>query len=140
MNISEINCTCEEFVATIDCPSTSVKPFIQTAVNLYKLRHGNSYETISTMFPVDDYHDGYHNGLRFNDDSYITGVVCDAVATNATETYFKEATIPLDIDNTIKLEGIIKSFVNSLSGSDLDVLILDGIRCSASVDHYYEWL
>ena len=35
------------------------------------------------------------------------------------------------------MEGVIKSFVDSLSGSEMDAIILDGMRDCASADHWY---
>ena len=41
------------------------------------------------------------------------------------------------------LQGIINSFVDSLSGREMDMIILDALRDCASADHWYtfekEW-
>jgi hypothetical protein len=41
------------------------------------------------------------------------------------------------------IEGIIESWFDSLSASEIDILIQEGLRCCASADHWYtfekEW-
>ena len=112
-------------------PANNVKPFIQTTVSLYRMRNSSAeiLEKLKQINPKDD----YYPGPRFSDDESVTTRICSGLVELASN-----ITTP---GNTI--EENIESFVYSLSGSELDQIILEGIRCCASADHWYtfekEW-
>jgi hypothetical protein len=108
-----------------------VKPFIETAVSLYRLRN-SPWETIEKLkqkYPGDD----YHIGLRFLDDLKVTDRICSGLVELASNN--------ANLQHTI--EENIESFVYLLSGSEIDQIILEGMRDCASADHWYafekEW-
>ena len=105
-------------------------PTILTAISLYKMRF--SEEDIISKFPEDS---EYHIGTRFNDNETIAYRIGSALV--------REATLELRTEDPIILEGYIKAFVDSLSGSEMDIIITDGLRDCAGADHWYtfekEW-
>jgi len=103
---------------------------IKIAVSLFKMRH--TEEEIFDMFPEGE----YHSGGRFNSDEDITTRICSAITKNAIS-YHMCSNFSRTDDELLLLEGIIKSFVDSLSGSEMDVIILDGMRDCAGADHWY---
>lgn len=105
---------------------------IKIAVSLFKMRH--TEEEIFDMFPEGE----YHSGSRFNNDRDITTRICSAITKQAVGTHFPHSLgMNLEDHEVLLMEGIIKSFVDSLSGSEMDTIILDGMRDCASADHWY---
>lgn len=106
-------------------PAKNVKPFIQTAVSLYRLRNSSKeiLEKINNINP----NDSYYPGPRFSDDESVTSRICSGLVELASN-----ITNP---SNTI--EENIESFVYSLCASDMDHVILEGMRDCASADHWY---
>jgi hypothetical protein len=105
---------------------------ITTAISLYRMRH--SKEEIFDMFTEGD----YHSGRRFNDDETVATRIYSALTREAIDTYFdKRITINLMEHEALLMEGVIKSFVDSLSGREMDIIILDAMRDCASADHWY---
>jgi len=105
---------------------------ITTAISLYRMRH--SEEEIFDMFPEGD----YHSGSRFNDNETVCTRICSALTTAARISVFgNEMVADMEDIGELLLEGVIKSFVDSLSGSEMDIIILDGMRDCASADHWY---
>tara|TARA_R110002073_G_scaffold273390_1_gene436849 strand:- start:3 stop:413 length:411 start_codon:yes stop_codon:yes gene_type:complete len=105
---------------------------ITTAISLYRMRH--SEEEIFDMFPEGD----YHNGHRFNDDEIVATRICSAITKQTIDTHFPHSLgMNFEDHEVLLIEGIIKSFVDSLSGSEMDVIILDGMRDCAGADHWY---
>ncbi len=112
---------------------SAVGDTIKIAVSLFRMRH--TQEEIFDMF---DKNRDYHPGSRFDDDDSITTRICSALTREAIDTYFdKRITINLMEHEALLMEGVIKSFVDSLSGSEMDIIILDGMRDCASADHWY---
>lgn len=109
---------------------------IKIAVSLYRMRH--SEKEIFDMFPEGE----YYSGTRFNSDSDITTRICSALTKNAVSHHMCSNFSRTD-DEVLLLEGLIKSFVDSLSGTEMDIIILDAMRNCASTDHWYafekEW-
>lgn len=112
-------------------PAKNVKPFIQTAISLYRLRN-SSKETLEKLIQINPVHD-YHTGERFLDDESVTTRICSGLVELASNISNPHNTI----------EENIESFVYSLSGPELDQIILEGMRNCASADHWYtfekEW-
>lgn len=112
-------------------PAKNVKPFIQTAISLYRLRNSSKeiLEKIKQINPKGD----YYPGPRFSDDESVTTRICSGLVELAS-----------NIDNPRNtIEENIESFVYSLTGPELDQIILEGMRDCASADHWYtfekEW-
>lgn len=112
-------------------PAKNVKPFIQTAVSLYRLRNSSKeiLEKIKQINPKDD----YYPGPRFSDDESVTTRICSGLVELASNNVGSKNSIQEDVE----------SFVYLLSASDLDQIIIEGFRESASADHWYtfekEW-
>lgn len=112
--------------ATLNVQST-----IQTAVAVFRMRH----DDIFSMLP----HGEYHNGTRFSSDENVTNRICSALyeaasyditgkhwpAHNANEEQFVQTVLT------------IENFIENISGTDMDTLILEGMRDCASSDHWY---
>lgn len=113
-------------------PAKNVKPFIQTTVSLYRLR--NSSKEILEKLNEIDLRGDYHLGSRFSDDWIVATRICSGLVELASSTG--------DLShNTI--EENIESFIYSLTGLELDQIILEAMRDCASADHWYtfekEW-
>jgi hypothetical protein len=112
---------------------------LKVAISLYKLRHTES--EIFEKFPQDGW--DYHAGIRFNDNETIAIRICSALTSEAYNSHFKKPLHIAEEHENLLLEGIIKSFVDSLSMSEIDIIILDAMRDCASSDHWYtfekEW-
>jgi len=112
-------------------PADNVKPFIQTAISLYRMRNSSKdiIEKLVQNNPIDD----YHPGSRFSDDSKITTRICSGLV---------ELALSMSNSNNT-IEENIESFVYSLTASELDQIILEGMRDCACADHWYtfekEW-
>ena len=116
---------------------------LSTAVSLYKMRHTTT--EIFSKFPKGD---NYHAGRRFNNNDDVVIRICSALSEAARKEYLDNKT-SLSRHNYISesdellLQGIINSFIDSLSGREMDMIILDGLRDCASADHWYtfekEW-
>lgn len=104
---------------------------ITTAISLYRMRH--SEEEIFDMFPEGN----YYSGRRFNHDETVATRICSAITSEAYTTLFKKSMCNVEEHEELLLEGVIKSFVDSLSGREMDIIILDGMRDCASADHWY---
>lgn len=111
-------------------PAKSSIPTIETAIGLYKMRF-----TEDEILDKFDQTDQFYPGIRFNDNHAVAIRIAAAI----TRTAISKA----GTENDLILEGYIKAFVDSLSGSEMDIIILDGLSCCASADHWYtfekEW-
>jgi hypothetical protein len=105
-------------------------PTIQTAVSLFRMRYTN--DEILEKMPINH---NYYFGTRFNDNNAITIRICSALVS--------ESKIELRSADPDLIEGYIKTFIDSLKGSEMDELIIDGMRDCAGADHWYtfekEW-
>ena len=126
MKVSDIKCNGIGMMS----PSNNVRPFITTAISLFKMR--NSTEDIMEMLPGND---DYYPGTRFNDNERVADRVCSAITNAAANEYYKDGTE----SDPLVLQGIIESFTNSLSGSEMDVIILEALRDCASADYWYKF-
>lgn len=111
-------------------PAKSSIPTIETAIGLYKMRF-----TEDEILDKFDQSQDFYPGIRFNDNHDVAIRIAAAITRTAIS---KTGT-----DDELILEGYIKAFVDSLSGSEMDIIILDGLDCCAKADHWYtfekEW-
>ena len=80
----------------------------------------------------------YYTGSRFNDDETVVTRICSALTKNAISHHMC-SNFSGEEHELLLLEGIIKSFVDSLSGSEMDTIILDALRDCAESDHWYKF-
>ena len=113
----------------------SVGDIIKVAVSLFKMRH-----TEDEIFDMFEGNGCYHSGSRFNDDSSITTRICSALTKEAVNIHFKRGALNLEDHEALLIEGIIKSFVDSVSGTEMDAIILDGMRDCAESDYWYTFV
>jgi hypothetical protein len=108
----------------------SVQSTIQTAVSLFRMRHENIFE----MLP-----DGqYHAGIRFNSDEDVTKRICSGLYEAAIhEVTGKHWPYHASEEEFVQTVLTIENFIENISGSDMDILILEGMRDCASADHWY---
>jgi hypothetical protein len=112
--------------ATLNVQST-----IQTAVAIFRMRHENIFE----MMPAGD----YHPGTRFSSDENVTNRICSALY----EAAIQEVTGKIwpshnaNDEQFVQIVMIIENFIENISGTDMDALILEGMRDCASSDHWY---
>lgn len=126
MKVSDIKCNGIGMMS----PAKNVKPFITTAISLFRMRY--SSDEIMEMLPGNG---DYYPGTRFKDDDRVADRLCSAITSAAVKEYYKDGT---EADPLI-LEGIIESFTNSLSGTEMDILILEALRDCAEADHWYKY-
>ena len=92
----------------------------------------SSHEIIEKLVQNNPKYD-YYPGTRFSNNEAIAIRICSGLVELALNSDKQ--------DNTI--EENIESFVNSLSGTELDQIILEAMRDCASADHWYafekEW-
>lgn len=118
-------------------PAKKIMAQLSVHVSLYRMRFSN--DEIISKFPEDS---NYHIGDRYESNSKVAVRIASAIVTSAISEY----KLPQSLDipnNEIMLEGIITAWFESLSASEIDILILDGLRDCASADHWYtfekEW-
>lgn len=130
MKVEEIKCTGISY----NSPVNPMKPTIQTMVKLFRMRF--SEQEIFEMFPLGD----YYSGSRFNDDVRVTNSIASGLVQSALEKHFKKNIFSeITPEDSLMLEGILKAFVDSLSASEMDVLILEGLRNCAETDYWYKF-
>ena len=106
---------------------------IKLAVSLFRMRHTN-HEIFGML--SEDFR--YYTGSRFNDDETVVTRICSALTKNAISHHMC-SNFSGEEHELLLLEGIIKSFVDSLSGSEMDTIILDALRDCAESDHWYKF-
>lgn len=130
MKVSDIKCNGVGMTA----PSKGIKPFITIATSIFRMRHTNS--EIFEKFPEGE---DYYEGVRFKSNDAVADRLCSAITECAIMEYYGDGK---EIDMPV-LEEIIHVFADSLSGADMDTLIIDAMRDCASADHWYtfekEW-
>lgn len=122
MKVSNIKCN---GVGNTLSANSSI-PSIQTAISLFRMRFDES--EIIEKFPTND---DYYIGPRFTSDNTVALRIASALV--------KEAEKELRTNDLIIVEGYIAAFVNSLSGTEMDQLIIEGMRDCASADHWYTY-
>jgi hypothetical protein len=127
MKISDIKCNGIGYTV----PARGVKPLISNAIAIFRMRHTTS--RIFEMFPEGD----YHPGKRFSSNDDVIERILSGIVEAAHKKYIKSNIHIISTEDNAILSGHILSFVNSLSGSKMDLLILEGMRDCASADHWY---
>lgn len=128
MNIQDFKCNGFE-ISKRQSATKSIRPIIQAAVALFRIRK-KEHEIFASFTP-----DDYYAGERFNDDDAITTRICSGLVEYAQKNILK--TNDINQDESLLLEGYINSIVYSLSGSEMDQIILEGMRDCATADHWY---
>lgn len=128
MNIQEFKCN---GIGNTQA-ANNVKPTIQTAVSVLRLRKSN--DEIIASFPVND---DYYVGTRFSDDEAVATRVCSGLVNYAEKQLYNKSTNKYA--SSLIVEGFITALVNSLSGTEMDAIILEGMRDCASADHWYKF-
>jgi hypothetical protein len=112
--------------ATLNVQST-----IQTAVAIFRMRH----DDIFSMLP----HGEYHNGTRFSSDENVTNRICsglhEAAIHEITGKHWPSHNA--NDEQFVQVVMMIENFIENISGTDMDALILEGMRDCASSDHWY---
>ena len=118
-------------------PAKNIIPHLTTQIGIFKMRHSD--KDILEMFKEEG---PYFLGRRYNDNGDVAVRIAGAIVRQAQEEYIysnmgrnsmsSEETLPL-------LEGIIDAWFDSLSASEIDILIVDGLKCCAETDHWYEF-
>ena len=128
MNIQEFKCN---GIGNTQA-ANNVKPTIQTAVSVLRLRKSN--DEIIASFPVND---DYYVGSRFSNDEAVATRVCSGLVNYAEKQLYNKTTN--EYASPLIVEGFITSLIDSLSGTEMDAIILEGMRDCASADHWYKF-
>lgn len=107
-------------------PALSSIPTIETAIGLYKMRF-----TLDEILDKFDQSQDFYPGSRFNDNHDVAIRIASALTRAAKDNLG-------DVLEDI-LEGYIKAFVESLSGTEMDQIIVNGLECCAQTDHWYRF-
>ena len=107
-------------------PAISSIPTIETSIGLYKMRF--KLDDILDKF---DQSSNFYPGTRYNDNHDVAIRIASAITKKAIDT--------LNTKDEIMLEGYITAFVDSLSGTEMDQIILNGLECCAQTDHWYQF-
>jgi len=122
-------------------PAKNIIPHLATQIGLYRMRFTD--KEIFSKFPENDDH---YLGRRYSTDRDVAIRIAGAIVKNAADQYVYSNMDRNSMETEqvgLLIEGIIESWFNSLSASEIDVLIQEGLRCCASADHWYtfekEW-
>jgi hypothetical protein len=122
-------------------PAKNIIPHLATQIGLYRMRFTD--KEIFSKFPENDDH---YLGRRYSTDRDVAIRIAGAIVKNAADQYIYSNMDRNSMETEqvgLLIEGIIESWFNSLSASEIDVLIQEGLRCCASADHWYtfekEW-
>lgn len=109
----------------------SVQSTIQTAVSLFRMRHDDILE----MLP----HGDYHPGTRFKSDEDVTKRICSGLYEAAIQEVTGKSWPSHNAtpEQFVEVVMMIENFIENISGSDMDIIILEGMRDCASADHWY---
>ncbi len=129
MQIEQIKCNGISY----SYPARLAEPTIKTALSLFRMRF--TTEDIFNMFPKND--PDFYAGRRFLDNETVVTRISSALTAAASAEYFKKASHEINENDVAALEMAILAFVESLSGSEMDKLLVEGLRDCASADHWY---
>jgi len=122
-------------------PAKNIIPHLATQIGLYRMRFTD--KEIFSKFPENDDH---YLGRRYSTDRDVAIRIAGAIVKSAADEYVYSNMGRNSMKTEqvgLLIEGIIESWFNSLSASEIDVLIQEGLRCCASADHWYtfekEW-
>ncbi len=120
-------------------PLTKHSAFIENAISVFRMRY--EYADLVKTWPVDE---DYYEGHRFSSNSDVAGRLLSAIGGKIYSELRKSRMYKMETieDYTatteiVALEG--DAFINSLSGSTLDLLISDSMRDCASADYWYKF-
>ena len=118
-------------------PAHRIKSQLVTQIGLYKMRFTD--KEIFSKFPDEGW--GYLQGRRYNTNEDVAVRIMSAIVDQARKEYIEEnGASDMSSDNMeILLEGIITAWFETLSASEIDILITDGLRECASADHWYTY-
>lgn len=129
MQVDQIKCNGISY----SYPARLATPIIQTALSIFRMRFNNS--EIFEMFPKND--PDFFAGRRFRDNETVVTRIAAALTTAAAQEYLKKPYHDIEETDVELLEMSILAFVESLSGSEMDKLLIEGLRDCASADHWY---
>lgn len=129
MQVDQIKCNGISY----SYPARLATPIIQTALSIFRMRFNNS--EIFEMFPKND--PDFFAGRRFRDNESVVTRIAAALTAAAAQEYLKKPYHSIEETDIELLEMSILAFVESLSGSEMDKLLIEGLRDCASSDHWY---
>jgi hypothetical protein len=129
MQVDQIKCNGISY----SYPARLAAPTIETALSIFRMRFNNS--EIFEMFPKND--PDFFAGRRFRDNEAVVARISSALTAAASAEYLKKPYHEIDENDISVLEMSILAFVESLSGSEMDKLLVEGLRECASADHWY---
>jgi hypothetical protein len=129
MQVEQIKCNGISY----SYPARLVAPTIETALSIFRMRF--TTEEIFDMFPKNDL--DFYAGRRFLDNETVVTRISSALTAAASAEYFKKSSHEINENDISVLEMSILAFVESLSGSEMDKLLVEGLRDCASADHWY---
>ena len=129
MQVDQIKCNGISY----SYPARLATPIIETALSIFRMRFNNS--EIFEMFPKND--PDFFAGRRFRDNESVVTRIAAALTATAAQEYLKKPYHSIEETDVELLEMSILAFVESLSGSEMDKLLVEGLRDCASSDHWY---
>lgn len=118
-------------------PAKSIIPQLTTQIGIFKMRYQS--EDILKKFKEEG---PYYFGRRYNDNKDVAIRIAGAIVKHAKDEYIYsnvERNSMSSEETLILLEGIIAAWFETLSASEIDKLIIDGLKCCAETDHWYEF-
>ena len=103
---------------------------LMTTVFLYRMRHSESviFDKIKNTDNI--------SGRRFNDNENVVARICTSLTSSAYEMFEENFSISQTVEDKDSIvEGIINSFVNSLSGTEMDAIILSALEDCVRADN-----
>jgi hypothetical protein len=133
MKVEQIKCSGYGFSAPVK-PS---QPLLLTSIKLFRMR----FSPEDIMAKIDAIQaDDYYFGTRCRDDDSVYRRIASAITSAAIKEIYPEfQNKVMENEQVLVLEGFISAFTESLSGSEMDALIIDGFRDCASADHWYKF-
>ncbi len=129
MQVEQIKCNGISY----SYPARLAAPTIEIALSIFRMRF--TTEEIFDMFPKNDL--DFYAGRRFLDNETVVTRISSALTAAASAEYFKKSSHEINENDISVLEMSILAFVESLSGSEMDKLLVEGLRDCASADHWY---
>lgn len=129
MQVDQIKCNGISY----SYPARLAAPTIETALSIFRMRFNNS--EIFEMFPKND--PDFFAGRRFRDNEAVVTRIAAALTEAAAQEYLKKPYHAIEETDIELLEMSILAFVESLRGSEMDKLLVEGLRDCASSDHWY---
>jgi hypothetical protein len=133
MKVEQIKCNGSSFAGPVE----SSKHLLLTSIKLFRMR----FSTEDIMSKIEAIQtDDYYFGTRCGNDDTVYHRLASAITREAVKELYPEfQNYSMQPDQILVLEGFIKAFTESLSGSEMDALIIDAFRDCASADHWYKF-